>query len=184
MWLLEIRDPARAYMLQSSGTRRPRSGLRRRHSGGGAVIGYVPLDAPRSERHRVPSEEDVEKLRSAAAAYDREVMARSEEIEARYGDLLRETAGELIRTGGATLETNAGTVEARVIPFRRDAVVLEIHYPGGRSQAQTSQRAVAEMAFPQLVCALAQPAIGGSARRRLTAFDGMGSSAPGLDREG
>jgi hypothetical protein len=46
-------------------------------------------------------------------------------------------------------------VEARILRFRKDAVVLEIHFPGGRTQSRTTVSSVAGRAFHQLANALA-----------------------------
>jgi hypothetical protein len=59
-----------------------------------------------------------------------------------------------MRDGRATLQTTAGPIEARIIRFPRDAVVLEIHHPGGWGQSRTTQSAVGEQAVHQLAAAL------------------------------
>jgi hypothetical protein len=82
-------------------------------------------------------------------------MARFHDIERRHGELLSATAAELTRAGATTLRTTTGDIQARVIRFREEAVVLEIHYPGGRSQARLTQSTVGEASVHELASALA-----------------------------
>lgn len=157
IWIVGIRDPAYAYMLRSSGVRRPRSGLRRRRGSGNVVVGYVPLSSAGSERARQPSDQEIHELRTQGAESNRRFMARFNDMEKRYGELLRATAAELMRTDAATLRTTAGDIQARIISFRNEAVVLEIHYPGGgRSQARLSRSTVGEQSVHGLASAVAQ----------------------------
>jgi hypothetical protein len=145
VWIVAIRDPAYAYMLRSSGVRRPRAGLRRRRVGNFSVA-YAPF--------RRPTAEEIQELHSRGEEKDRLFMVRLREVEERHGELLRRTAVELMRVGTATLRTSEGDIEAHIIRFPKEAVVLEIHFPGGRSQNRTSQSSVRDQAFHQLANAL------------------------------
>jgi hypothetical protein len=151
VWIVGIRDPAYAYMLRSSGVRRPRTRLRRPRAGP-VSLGYAPVG---SGRARQPTTEETQDLRTQAAEAQRSFMTRFHDIERRHGELLRATAAELTRAGATTLRTTAGDIRARIIRFRKEAVVLEIHYPGGRSQAGLTQSTVGEASVHQLASALA-----------------------------
>lgn len=150
VWIVAIRDPAYAYMLRSSGIRRPRAGLRRRRVGR-TFTGYAPIGVPTPQ----PTIDKMRLLRSQAAENNRVALARVREVEQRHARLLDETAAELMRAGTATLRTSSGDMRARIVPFKNEAVVLEIDYPGGRIQARSTQSSVAEQAFHQLADALA-----------------------------
>ena len=150
VWIVAIRDPAYAYMLRSSGVRRPRTGLRRRRAGP-IFTGYVPIGAPTPQL----TTDEMQLLRTQAAENNRIALARVREVEQRHARILDETAAELMRAGTATLRTSSGDIRARIIPFKHEAVVLEIHYPGGRIQARSTQSSVVEQAFHQLADALA-----------------------------
>jgi hypothetical protein len=54
-------------------------------------------------------------------------MERFHDMKERHGELLRATAAELAGADHPTLRTTAGDVRARIIPFRRGAVVLEVN---------------------------------------------------------
>lgn len=149
VWIVAIRDPAYAYMLRSSGLRRPRAPLRRRRAGR-VSTGYAPLGAPNPQ----PTPAEMQGLRSEAEAANRVFIARVHDVENRHGEVLRRTAAELMSVGTVTLRTSAGTIQARVIRFRKEAVVLEIHFPGGRIQNRSSLSSVGEQAFHQLANAL------------------------------
>lgn len=150
VWMVAIRDPAYAYMLLSSGVRRPRSSLRR-HRAGPISSGYAPSGA----RIPRPTPEEMHELRSQADETHRLFASRVRDIEERHGDVLRRTAAELVRVGTATLRTSVGDIQARIIPFPREAVVLEIHFPGGgRIQARSTQSFIGEQAIHQLAHAL------------------------------
>ena len=150
VWIVAIRDPAYAYMLRSSGVRRPRTRLRRRRAGP-IFTGYAPIGALPPQ----PTNDEMRLLRAQAAENNRLALARVREVEQRHAQLLAETAAELMRAGTATLRTSSGDIRARLIPFRHEAVVLEIHYPGGRIQARSTQSSLLQQAFHQLADALA-----------------------------
>jgi hypothetical protein len=82
-------------------------------------------------------------------------MARVRDVENRHGEVLRRTAEDLMRVGTATLRTSAGDIQARIIRFRTEAVVLEIQYPGGWSQGRSSLSTVGETSVHALTNALA-----------------------------
>lgn len=149
VWIVAIRDPAYAYMLRSSGVRRPRAPLRRRRAGR-ISTGYAPFGTPIAQ----PEPEQLQELRSQAEAANRDFIARVRDVENRHSEVLRKTAAELMGAGAATLLTSVGNIEARVIRFRKEAVVLEIHFPGGRIQSRSSPSFVGEQAFHQLANAL------------------------------
>jgi hypothetical protein len=150
IWIVAILDPAYAYMLRSSGVRRPRATLRRRRAGS-VSFGYAPRGATR----RLPTADDIRDLEARAAESNAAFTARLSDVEARYDELLRETATTLTGTGTAVLPTSAGDIAARIIPFRRDAVVLEINFPGGRIQSRSTRSSVGEQAAHKLADALA-----------------------------
>ena len=150
VWIVAIRDPAYAYMLRSSGSRRPRAPLRRRRADR-IPTGYAPLGEPIPQATR----EELQNLRAQADAGNHVWFARVRDVENRHGELLRETAAELTRVGAATLRTSAGNIRARIIRFRKEAVVLEILFPGGRIQSRSTASFVGEQAFHQLANALA-----------------------------
>lgn len=150
IWIVAIRDPAYAYMLRSSGVRRPRTTLRRRRAGS-VSFGYAPRGATR----RPPTAEDIRDLEARAAESNGAFTVRLRDVETRHGEILSETATELMRTGTAVLPTSAGDIEARIIPFRRDAVVLEINFPGGRIQSRSTRSSVGEQVAHNLADALA-----------------------------
>jgi hypothetical protein len=115
-------------------------------------MGYAPPGEP----IRQPTAEEIQELHSQAEETHRRFAARVRDIEKRHGDVLRRTAADLVRVGTATLRTSVGDMQARIIPFPREAVVGEIHYPGGgRIQARSSQLVVGEQAIHQLADALA-----------------------------
>jgi hypothetical protein len=150
VWIVAIRDPAYAYMLRSSGVRRPRAPLRRRRAAR-ISIGYAPLGAPIPQ----PTHDEIQQLRSQADAANRVFMARVRDVENRHGEVVRRTAEDLMRVGTATLRTSAGDIQARIIRFRKEAVVLEIQYPGGWSQGRSSLSTVGETSVHALTNALA-----------------------------
>jgi hypothetical protein len=150
IWIVAIRDPAYAYMLRSSGVRRPRTTFRRRRAGS-VSFGYAPLGAPR----RPPTAEDIHDLKARAAESNAAFTVRLRDVEARHGELLRETATALTGTGAAVLPTSAGDIVARIIPFKRDAVVLEINFPGGRIQSRSTRSSAGQQAARKLADALA-----------------------------
>jgi hypothetical protein len=152
LWIVGIRDPAYAYMLRSGGDYRRRPRILRQRGGGHGFTGYVPLGAARAPK---PTNDEIEHLQAQAAAEHRRYMARFHAIEKRHGELLRATAGLLAATGTATLHTTAGDIQARIVRFRDEAVVLEVEYPSGRSQSRSSESTVAEAAVHQLANALA-----------------------------
>ncbi len=161
IWIIAIRDPAYAYMLRSSGVRRPRTTLRRRRAGS-VSFGYAPRGATR----RPPTAEAVRDLEARAAASNAAFTATLRDVETRHGELIRETASALLRTGSALLPTSAGDIEARIIPFRRDAVVLEINFPGGRIQSRSTRSSDGQA--------------GRSPARSCPGFDASGSAATRL----
>ena len=114
--------------------------------------GYAPLG---SGRGRQPTSQERQELRTHAAEAHRSFLARLHDVESQHGELLRATAAELTRAGATTLRTTTGDIEARIIRFRKEAVVLEIHYPGGRSQARSTQSTVGEASVHELASALA-----------------------------
>ena len=152
IWIVGIRDPAYAYMLRSGGDYRRRPRLLHWRGGGHGFTGYAPLGAARAPK---PTTEEIEHLQAQAAAEHRRYMARFHDIEKRHGKLLRTTAGALAASGTATLHTTAGDIQARIVRFREEAVVLEVEYPSGRSQSRSSEPTVAEAAVHQLANALA-----------------------------
>lgn len=151
IWLVAIRDPAHAYMLRSSGGRQARRAPLRRLRTAGTSLGYAPLGAPLNE----PSPEDMQRLRAHAGETNRDFMARVRDVEDRHRDVLRSTAEALMRVGTATLRTSAGDIRARIIRFRRGAVVLEIHFPGGWSQGRSSLSTMGDIVVGALANALA-----------------------------
>ncbi len=154
IWIVAIRDPAHAYMLLSYGEprhRRPR-GSHKNHS----VGGYAELRSGPDDVVPSPTREEMQALRARGAEASRVFNARFEDTETRYGDLLRATAAELLRTGRATLRTTAGDMHGRIVRFRNNAVVLEIVYPWGRSQSRCSQATIAQSCVHNLASALAQ----------------------------
>jgi hypothetical protein len=76
----------------------------------------------------------------------RERNHRAHAIENRYGDVVRRAAMGLANDGQATTATAGGPVEARVVMFRKDAV-LKIEAPGrGMNQSQVSHASVRDPA--------------------------------------
>jgi hypothetical protein len=148
-WVVAIRDPAYAYMLRSSGVRRPRATLPWRRpkpfSQGYALAGT-----------RLPqlSDEEIAEYRRQGEADARHFGASVENAEERHGDVIRTTVEELMRAGNAKLQTSAGPIEARIIRFPKEAVVLEINFPGGRIQNRTTYSEVGRQAVHQLAAAL------------------------------
>ncbi len=150
VWVVATRDPAYAYMLRSSGFRRPRAPLPWRRPKPFSQ-GYAPIGTP----VRQPTDEEIAELQAQADADNRLYIATVEEMQQRHGEVIRNTVAELMRAGSATLRTSAGPIEARIIRFPRDAVVLEIHHPRGWGQTRTTQSGVGEHAVHQLAAALA-----------------------------
>jgi hypothetical protein len=101
------------------------------------------------------TDEEIAELQAQAEAGARLHIATVQEMEQRHGEVIRNTVAELMRAGSATLQTSAGPIEARIIRFPREAVVLEIHHPGGWGQSRTTQSGVGEQAVHQLAAALA-----------------------------
>jgi hypothetical protein len=149
IWIIAIRDPAYAYMLRTSGVRRPRTRLRRRASQ--RPMGYAPIGVAIAPL--TPDAKQV--LRGHAEAENDAFIARTRDVEHRNDELLRTTPAALMSTGTATLRTSSGNIEARIIRFRKDAVVLEIHFPRGRIQCRSTLDSVGNQAFHQLANALA-----------------------------
>src|ERR1700730_4357223 len=154
VWIIAIRDPAHAYMLLSSGVPRPRPRFRRQRENSG--WGYVLVSSERAVRMAQLTDEEMQRLRAQGAEASRLFISRVHEVEQRRGEILRATAAELVRVGAATLRTTAGDIHARVIRFRNQAVVIEIVYRGGWSQARASQSTVTESCVHGLASALAQ----------------------------
>ena len=151
VWVVAIRDPAYAYMLRSSGFRRPRAPLPWRRPKP-LSTGYAPIGTPMPKL----ADEEIAELQAQAEAGARLYIATVQEMEQRHGEVIRNTVAELMRAGSATLQTSAGPIEARIIRFPREAVVLEIHHPGGGwGQSRTTQSEVGEQAVHQLAAALA-----------------------------
>jgi len=150
VWIVAIRDPAYAYMLRSSGFRRPRAPLRRRPVAR-TSIGYAPFGSPILQ----PTPAEIQHMGSEADAANSIFVAKVRDLENRHGAVLRRTAEDLMRVGTATLRTTAGDIHARIIRFRRGAVVLEIRYPGGWSQGRSSLSTVADTSIHALTNALA-----------------------------
>jgi hypothetical protein len=151
VWIVAIRDPAYAYMLRSSGVRRPRAPLRRHRATRPTHSGYAPLGA--SAPH--PTPEETQQLRSQADEANRLFMAKIRDVENRHGEVLRRTADELMRLGTTTLRTTAGDIHAHIIRFPRGAVVLEIRHPGGWSQGRSSLSTIGATLVGALTNALA-----------------------------
>lgn len=152
--MIEIRNPSYAYMWRKSGARRPRTRLpweRQRASFGG----YAPIGSARASRDYRPSDEELQILRTQGEEAQQRFDARLSDVERRHGDLLRALAAEVTRTGAATVRTTSGDIEARIIRFRRGAVVLEIDFPGGCNRSQSSMETVERSAVRQLASALA-----------------------------
>jgi hypothetical protein len=149
VWVVAIRDPAYAYMLRSSGFRRPRAPLPWRRPKPFSQ-GYARAGT------RLPQLTDAEiaEYQRQAEADARRYIASVDDVEERHGELIRTTVVELVRDGTATLKTSAGPIEARVIHFPKEAVVLEINFPGGRIQDRTTQSEVGRQAVHQLAAAL------------------------------
>jgi hypothetical protein len=151
LWIIAIRDPAHAYMVRRSGNPRGRPHLRR-HRADRAYGGYAPLGAPMPQ----PTPDQLQQLWLRADAAHRVFLARVRDMESRHGELLRRTVEELTRAGTATLRTSAGDIQARMVRFRKDAVVLEVDFPGGWSQSRASLSTVGEASVHALTSALAQ----------------------------
>jgi hypothetical protein len=100
------------------------------------------------------ADEEIAELQAEAEAGARLYSATVQEMEQRHGEVIRNTVAELMRAGSATLQTSAGPIEARIIRFPREAVVLEIHHPGGWGQSRTTRSDVGEQAVHQLAAAL------------------------------
>jgi hypothetical protein len=148
-WIVAIHDPAYAYMLRSRGVRRHRAPFLRRRASQ-LPTGYAPIGvaiAPLTPEAR-------QALRDHAETENVAFVASIREVERRYGEILRTTADALLSAGTATLRTSSGNIEARIIRFRKDAVVLEIHFPRGRIQCRSSLRSVGDQAVHQLANAL------------------------------
>jgi hypothetical protein len=149
VWVVAIRDPAYAYMLRSSGSRRPRAPLPWRRpkpfSTGYALPGT-----------RLPqlTDEEIAEYQRQAEADTRRYIASVDDVVVRHGEVIRTTVVELVRAGKATLQTSAGPIEARIIRFPKDAVVLEVNFPGGMIQSRTTQSEVGRQAVHQLAEAL------------------------------
>ena len=105
---------------------------------------------------RLPQLTDAEiaEYQRQAEADARRYIASVDDVEERHGEVIRTTVVELMRAGTATLQTSAGPIEARIIRFPQEAVVLEINHPGGRSQNRTTQSEVGRQAVHQLAAAL------------------------------
>jgi hypothetical protein len=154
IWIVAIRDPAHAYMLLSNGEprhRRPR-GRHKNH----AVGGYAQLHSGPNDVVSSLSDEEMQALRVRGTEVSRVFHARFEDTQKRYGDLLRVTASELMRTGAATLRTTSGDMHGRILRFRNEAAVLEIVYPWGRSQSRCSEATIAQHCVHDFASALAQ----------------------------
>ena len=149
VWIVAIRDPAYAYMLRSSGSCRPHARFRRRRTNR-TPTGYAPLGEPMPQA----TPEELQTFRAQAEADTEVWLARLHDVENRHGELLRETAAVLTRGGAATLRTSAGNIRARIIRFRKEAVVLEILFPGGRIQSRSTAPLVRDQAVHQLANAL------------------------------
>lgn len=126
VWVIAIRDPAYAYMLRSSGVRRPRARLPWRRPKPFSQ-GYTRAGT------RLPqlTDEEIAEFQRQAEADARRYSASVDDVEQRHGEVIRATVAELTRAGSATLQTTAGPIEARIVRFPREAVVLEVHHPGG-----------------------------------------------------
>ncbi len=154
IWMVGIRDPAHAYMLRSSGMRRPRRRLRGQ-SQGRVTFGYAPLGSTATDNTPL-SDAEIEELRTTGRELERQFMERFEDVERRHARILRATAAELVRAGAATLHTTEGDIHARAIPFRGGAVVLEVTYRGGWGQGRVTQSDLENAAVHQIASALAQ----------------------------
>lgn len=153
--MIAIRDPAHAYMLLSSGVRRPRTLFpwQRKNASFG---GYVPLSSGSPSRVPQPTAEQMAEMRAQSDEADRLFIARFREVEQRYGEMLRATAAQLSRVGAASLSTNKGDIHVRIIRFRNDRLVLELVHPWGWSQSMSSQARVADDCVHALANTLAQ----------------------------
>jgi hypothetical protein len=95
--------------------------------------------------------------------WEREATHRAHDIENRYGDVVRRAAMRLATDGQATIATAGGPVEARIVMFRKDAV-LKIEArgrrmnQGQRSHAQVRDPAVLERALTGFLAELRPPA--------------------------
>ena len=149
VWVVAIRDPAYAYMLRSSGVRRPRAPLPWRRpkpfSQGYALPGTA---LPRL------TDDEIAELQAQATAEAQLHIDNIRDVEQRHGEVIRKTAAALLRDGSATLQTTSGPIEARILRFPKEAVVLEVHHPGGWGQSRTTQSSVEEQAVHQLAAAL------------------------------
>lgn len=150
VWVVAIRDPAYAYMLRSSGFRRPRGRLPWRRTKPVSMGGYAPIGTP----VRQPTVEEIAELRAQAEAGLRLQIENVRDVEQRHGEVISNTAAALMRDGSATLQTTAGPIEARIIRFPKEAVVLEIHHPGGWGQTRTTYSELGRQAVRQLAEAL------------------------------
>jgi hypothetical protein len=150
VWVVAIRDPAYAYMLRSGGVPRPRGRLPRRRAKPVSTGGYAPIGSP----VRQPTVEEIAKLRAQAEAGLRLHIDNVRDVEQRHGEVIRKTAAALMRDGSTTLKTTAGPIEARIFRFPKEAVVLEIHHPGGWGQTRTTFSEVGRQAVRQLAEAL------------------------------
>ena len=103
---------------------------------------------------RQPTDEEIAELRAQADVGLRLHIDNIRDVEQRHGEVIRKTAAALTRDGSARLQTTAGPIEARIIRFPKNAVVLEIHHPGGWGQSRTTLSSVGEQAVHQLAAAL------------------------------
>ena len=113
-------------------------------------MGYAPVGTP----VRQPTDAEIAELHYQAEADARRHSAGVHDVEQRHGEVIRTTVAELMRAGNATLQTSAGPIEARIIRFPKEAVVLEIHHPGGWGQTRTTYSEVGRQAVHQLAHAL------------------------------
>jgi hypothetical protein len=165
-WVHSVVNPSHAYMQRNAGLvgkNRPRGQRpwRRAVQEGG----YWPIGSDPSANRLDP--EVAERLRARARTEqeheERERNHRAHDIENRYGDVVRGAAMRLATDGQATITTAGGPVEARIVMFRKDAV-LKIEARGrGMNQSQDSHArvrdpAVLERALTHFLAELRPPA--------------------------
>src|ERR1700693_1151209 len=100
VWVVAIRDPAYAYMLRSSGFRRPRGRRPWRRTKSLSTGGYAPVGTP----VRQPTDEEIAELRAQADVGLRLHIDNIRDVEQRHGEVIRKTAAALTRDGSARLQ--------------------------------------------------------------------------------
>ncbi len=148
-WVHSVVNPSHAYMQRSAGLvgkNRPRGQRPWRRAVQGS--GYRLIGSDSNAQRLNP--EVAERLQARAQTehdhWQREAHHRAQVIQNRYGDVVNGAALRLATDGEATIGTASGPVEARVVMFRKDAV-LKIEARGRRmNQGQRSHADVRDPA--------------------------------------